>query len=106
MYECTAVGGGFTLWNGSAFHCTLSGNEIFIPHGNNFNHVTKTCNGGAIVGQSIRMKNNVYTSRLIVNTTSELNGTTVECSQDSRSSSVTLIGKSVIRMTTGKYIYL
>ena len=103
VYECTAVGNGFTQWSGSAFDCQGLGDEIFLSH-NDFNHgVRKECNNGAIIGRTLRVNGSCYTSQLTVNTSASLNGTTIECTYDT-GSILERIGSTTIMITSGSQI--
>lgn len=100
IYECTAVGNGFTQWSGSAFQCQGLGNEIFLSH-NNFNDgIRKECNNGAIVGHSLRVNGTCYTSQLTVYISANLNGTTIDCTYDT-GSVLERIGSTSIVITRG-----
>ena len=72
------------MWNGSALHCPNS-HEIILLHSrfNNQNHGTRViCNDGDIVGSSVEVENNCYTSKLEVQLTTDLIGSTIECFRD------------------------
>ena len=83
-YECTAVGAGFTIWTGSAFNCSNRDYMILLFH--NYFSLAKgdygLCNNGDIVGQSLSVEGNNYTSQLNVTVTSNTAGKTIECSYD------------------------
>ena len=81
-YRCTVQGSltGATVWSGTAFSGCLQ-NEILLPHhptGGSFG----TCNNGAIVGQSLGVQGNNYTSQLNVTITPETAGKTITCAYD------------------------
>ena len=100
VFECTAVGDGFTQWSGSAFDCEGLGNEIFLSH-NDFNRgIRKECNNGAIVGRNLRVNGSCYTSQLTVNISTNVNGKAVECTYDS-GRVLEPIGSTTIVITTG-----
>ena len=44
VYECKAVGAGFTQWSGTAFNCPNSGDEIFLSHTDFDDGIRKECN--------------------------------------------------------------
>ena len=77
--ECTAVGGAFTVWAGTAFMC--QGGEISLRHVRFLDSIG-ACNNGAIVAQGVSVKNNHYTSHINVTLSSELVGRNVTCSLD------------------------
>ena len=82
LYECTVMGYGTTVWTGSAFNCRSSNNDIILLH-NRFNNGTDgTCTNGAIVGRSIAVDGNNYTSQLNVTITSDTAGKTIKCIHD------------------------
>jgi hypothetical protein len=84
-YRCTVQGSavGATIWNGTAFSGCQQ-NEIFLQHW----QYTPTggpasiCNNGAIVGQSLGVQGNNYTSQLNVTITPETAGKTIMCVYD------------------------
>jgi hypothetical protein len=84
-YECTATAteGGSTIWTSSAFnHC--NNEEIILLH-NRFNNtigIYAMCNNGAIVGRSLSVEGNNYTSQLNVTVTPDTAGKTIECASD------------------------
>ena len=91
------MGVGTTVWQGSAFDCRNSHNEMSLLH-SRFNlpgGTNGTCNDGAIVGQSLRVKNNFYTSQLKVKFSPRLIGKTVECHYDN-GTVATSIGSAII----------
>ena len=85
-YRCTVqeIAFGATIWNGTAFSGCLQ-NEILLQHhqfiqpGGGSSGV---CNNGAIVGQSLGVQGNNYTSQLNVTITPETAGKTIMCSYD------------------------
>ena len=74
-YECSVIGGQFTVWRGSALgdHCEIILNHIQI-------NVSKSiaCNNQTIAVQLSR-QDNCYTSHLTFNVSSNHNGQTIEC---------------------------
>ena len=102
-YECTVFGDGYTVWRGSAFDCPLSGNEILLSHNNFEDGTTRICNNGAIVGRSVRIMDNYYTSQLAVSFTTRLDGRTIECMRIGGTASAVTIGSSVLLTTTGLF---
>ena len=101
-FQCTVMGDGYTVWNGSAFDCNPSGNEILLLHVNYVNGAVRTCNNGRIIGRSLGVANERYASRLDVNVTTEMEGKTVECVYESGSSAEIIIGFLLLSITTGK----
>lgn len=79
LYECTTVGTGTTVWKGSAFQCPDDGNSALLSHRDFSSGTTDTCNRGAIMGQSVRVVNNCYVSRLYVTIDASMNGQTIQC---------------------------
>ena len=81
--ECSALGAGITIWEGSAFlECYgTNTNTIFLRHSgyNSPNKPRKVCNNGAIVARAIGVDGNNYTSQLNVTVSAEMNNKTVEC---------------------------
>lgn len=80
-YECTAMGRGVTIWTGTAFNCSESNNEISLLH-NRFSSTEGdygSCNNGSIVGQSLGIEGNNYTSQLNVTVTPDTAGTMIMC---------------------------
>ena len=102
-YSCTVFGNGFTHWRGSSFSCSLFGNEITLPHSDFQGGISKECNNGRIIGESVKfnLQQKSYSSQLSVNVSEELNGKTVECAYDN-STIVTTIGLSTLRITSGE----
>ena len=85
IYRCTVYGdvNGATIWNGTAFNgCALD--EILLLH----RHFTPTegptgiCNNRDIVGQSLGIQGNNYTSQLNVTITPSTAGKTITCAYD------------------------
>ena len=77
-YECTIVGGGTTVWNGSAFNCTSD--QIPLRH-SQFESGTAVgvCNDGAIVAHGIRRENYTFISQLNVTIEQNMIGRTIQC---------------------------
>jgi hypothetical protein len=85
IYRCTVQGSptGATIWTGTAFS-GCQRNEILLQH-HQFTQPggpTGTCNNGAIVGQSLGVQGNNYTSQLNVTITPETAGNTITCAYD------------------------
>ena len=84
-YRCTVQGSntGGTLWNGTAFSGCPQ-NEILLQH-HQFTPTggpTGICNNGAIVGRSLGVQGNNFTSQLNVTITPETAGKTITCAYD------------------------
>ena len=91
--ECTTMGSGATVWQGTAFQCDYD--EIVLRHsqfGGSHNPIGY-CNNGAIVAQGLGVVNNSYISQLNVTVSLELNNTTVDCMHDNG------ITQRIIRLT-------
>ena len=84
-YNCTVQGSAFgaTVWNGTAFSGCQQ-NVILLPHHwfTQTGGSTSTCNNGAIVGQSLGVQGNNYTSQLNIIITPEITGRTITCAYD------------------------
>lgn len=86
MYMCLVVGPGaiITTWGGTAFDCPSSSNTIALLHSQfsapagAFGH----CTNGTIVGQSLRVEGNCYSSKITVTVSLSLNDATVQCEYD------------------------
>ena len=86
-YECTVVGGGATIWKGTALDCPLADDEIIIFHRANYtSQRPQTCNDGAITGRALSTENDTYTSQLNIQVndveTLIIKNTTVVCAHD------------------------
>ena len=85
IFQCSTVGGGTTVWQGSAFNCPLSSDEIHLLHSQfQSRNAVGNCNGGAIIGQALRIEEpDCFVSQLtITNITMSFNGKRVECLHD------------------------
>ena len=96
-YTCTNVGDGITLWEGTAFQCPANG--IVLRHNLFMNGITQTCNDGNIIGQSVQVDNNRYTSQLKVTVTSNfiLNNKWISCLHNS----INVTGNSTLMILQG-----
>ena len=104
------VGSGNTVWNGTAFDCRTSNNEIILPHSRSqFGLETVgTCNNGMIMGRNINRifdgPNSTFISQLVIHlpllnaTDNLLDGRTVECIYDN-GMHATNVGTHVIAYT-------
>jgi hypothetical protein len=92
---------GAIIWTGSAFDCTSTNNEIIIFLSSRFSTGNiETCNNGAIVGRSLSIEGNHYTSQLNVTITPDTAGTAIGCFHDN-GSQVNHIYSLTIPTTTG-----
>ena len=108
IYRCTVKGNatGATIWNGTAFSgCPqdeiLLHHRHFTPTGGS----TGTCNYGDIVGQSLGVQGNDYTSQLRVTITLDTAGKTIICAYDALTSDQT---QDMIKFSTivpGSYLF-
>jgi hypothetical protein len=99
-YRCIVQGSanGATIWNGTAFSgCPQD--EILLRHGDfiSTGGLTGTCNNGAIVGQSLGVQGNNYTSQLNVTITPETIGKTITCAYNTLTSDQT---RDIIKFST------
>ena len=97
-YQCTVTGNGSTVWTGSAFICPSSNEEIVLLH-SRFESANKSCTNGAIVGQSVSVVGNLYTSQLNVTVTPDTAGKTVVCISDNGTATMLLF--SLVIPSTG-----
>ena len=101
-YECTTEGPISTVWQGTAFQCV--GNKIVLRH-SQFTApqgTTGECDSNSImiIGRSLRVEGDCYTSQLNVTVGPSLNNQTVECAYSGGGTS--LIGSSIIDISRGK----
>ena len=92
-YRCAVQGSanGATVWCGTAFIGCLQ-NEILLQH-RQFTPTggpAETCNNGAIVGRSLGVQGNNFTSQLNVTITPDTAGKTITCAYDE------LIGQDIM----------
>ena len=92
MFQCSVIGEGNTVYEGSAFDCHSSRNEITLLHSrfSSNSATSKVCNNGDIVGKSLRVEDDCYTSQLSVKVSSNLIGKTVKCLYDNGSATETV----------------
>ena len=106
MFTCTIVGGGVTQWNGTAFDCTNSNDEILLSHKSfrNPDAVNNSCNLGQITVTSLTVKNNCnsYTSQLSLTTSAALSNKTIRCIHINEENQVVPIGKIVLTVFSGE----
>ena len=102
-FTCTAVGGGSTLWDGSAFTCIENGNSIVLRHSLfDSGGIAGVCSNGAIMGRSIGVENGCYTSQLNVTVDPTLNMRTVRCTHTSLKR--TTIGETTLTVVEGRLL--
>jgi hypothetical protein len=93
------------VWKGSAFKCGSISNEISLRHGEfeDTGRANGTCNGGAIFARITSRVGDRFTSRLIVNTSLDINGGEIQCVGDDAGSNRgrTVVDASTITLTTG-----
>lgn len=94
------MGGGATLWNGTAFDCPT--NEIILRNSRfSTGGISDDCNNGAITGQSVRVDNNCYTSQLNVAVSASLNNKTVRCTLNSNDGTAITVGEASLTVISG-----
>ena len=100
IYRCTVQGNanGATIWTGTAFSgcpqaAILLSHSLFTPTGG----LTANCNNGDIVGQSLGVQGNNYTSQLNITITQDTAGKTIACAYDALTSDQT---QNIIKSTT------
>ena len=96
------MGGTATRWRGTAFDCPLDNSEITLRHSQFADNqgITVTCNNGDLVGRSIGVVNDCYTSQLNVTVRESFNNKTVQCAFTSLVGT-TIIGESFLRVVSG-----
>ena len=100
-FTCAIVGEGITVWNGTAFSCSGSTDDIDLRH-TDFSATggtSKSCNDGTIEARSVGVMDDCYTSQLMVQVNPSLNNTTIRCSHDST------MGNILIDTFTLKFVY-
>jgi hypothetical protein len=100
-YECTIVGEKSTVWSGNAFICPSINNDIVLLHSRfeSENGTSSSCNNGDIVGRSLAVEGNNYTSQLNVTIAPDTAGNTVECISDN--GTTTMLIYSLVIPSTG-----
>lgn len=92
-YECTVMGGLFTVWRGSIFECT--GGEVTLRH-SRFTSDVGVCNN--ITGRGLSINDQCYTSQLNIALREELEGRTVTCSVDG-TQGTSLVGNETLKIS-------
>lgn len=112
VFQCSILGGGTTVWQGSAFHCPLSSDEIHLLHSQFNLRIVKTCNNGEIIGRALRTEApDCFVSELkLQNVTRDLVGKRVECQHDKvpvnttlTNSTLTLINSTELVLSNGEW---
>ena len=94
------MGGSATRWRGTALDCPLG---ITLRHSQfAANQEIGICNNGDIVGRSIEVDNDCYTSQLNVTVRESFNNETVQCAFTS-SAGTRAIAESLLRIVSGTY---
>ena len=97
-FQCTTTGGGITVWQGSAFHCPQSSDEIALRHAQ-FLESVGVCNDGAICAHADSILSpDCFISNLTVYITPALDGRTVRCEYDN-GITVTLVRSFTLNIT-------
>ena len=82
-FQCSTIGQGSTVWLGDdVFDCPDHSNEIILRHINFASTVIGKCNAGAIVGSSLSVTDNSYTSELNVMYMEDFTGKSITCVHD------------------------
>ena len=108
IFTCSIVGGGNTIWNGTAFNCpssnSVSNNQIFLRHSAFAMMASGMCNDGDIVGEAVSADLEIprYTSRLNITVNSDVVGRNISCIYDDTTRTMeSLIGTATIELTSG-----
>jgi hypothetical protein len=92
------MGRGYIYWIGSAFNCPSTNNYILLSL---YDIGTgRTCNNGAIVGRSISVEGNSYTSQLNITVTPDTAGMAIACLHQNWTHFI-VIFSSITPTTTG-----
>ena len=104
VFECSVVGTGTTIWQGSAFNCTSRGIQLLhIAH--NFENAVEVCNSGAIKGQGLSVfGGNCFISQINITISHTFIGKTVQCVHDD-GSFTREIGNYTLGVSTGNQIF-
>ena len=104
-YECTAVGGGTTVWRGSAFSCPSRTIPLRHSQFSASGTIIGVCNDGAITAHEVTSINNSFTSQLNVTISESVIGETVQCAHDNIDT-ITVIGSDTVAINTGTIYFL
>ena len=98
------MGGGLTIWSGSAFDCSAKSNHIILSHSQFQEGVHGECNNGDLAAKSIGVMNGeCFSSQLNITVNTRMKNKTIECIHDTAGSTENLIGSEVLAFTTGIY---
>ena len=103
--ECAIMGGGVTVWHGTAFQCDSNNREFISLQHSQFVESNKpegACSNGAIVAQALGVVNDSYISQLSVTASLKLNNTTVECIHSYNFTNIVTKQIQIIVLATGK----
>ena len=90
------------MWQGAqVFDCPDFSNEILLRHNNFGSLVMGECNAGAIVGRSLRVDGNCYTSQLSIEYSERLNGKNIICAHDNGFTISSRLSLMIIHSMTG-----
>ena len=103
-YECSIFGGGLTVWNGSAFDCSRTQNEIRLRHSQYSmdSQATGRCSNDTIIGSSVGISEGFYVSQINVTITPERVNETIMCVHRDIYDQNTIIGQTILEITMGK----
>ena len=93
------AGGGATIWQETALE-ECPGSRIILRHSQfeSGHNTSQTCGAsGPVIGHTISVVNESYTSQITINVSQHLNGSTIECASDSGAQ----VGSGQILLTTG-----
>ena len=96
-YTCTAVGAGITVWEVKALDCTIVLRHNLFDSGSAFGE----CNDENIVGRSVGVDDDCYTSQLDVTVNLGLNNKNISCIHNS-AVGVNTVGTSSLFVVEGQ----
>ena len=103
-FTCTIIGGGNTIWNGSAFNCSSNSdsnnNQILLRHSGFGSSSKGTCNSGNITGKGLSSENECFVSELNVTVSPSVIDRQVSCFYENGSAEI-LVGTVTIELTSG-----
>ena len=95
-YECTLERGVATVWKLDIISYQHKVHIVFLHSLDEFNDTKQiSCYNSTIIGENINVGNTTHTSRVNITATCELNGTTIQCTQDDGLTE-SMIGSSTI----------
>ena len=77
--ECSIIGGGVTVWQGTVFNTCDNQESFSLRHSQFQSNFEKYCTNIALFARVIGVVNNSYVSELNVTVNLEMNNTTIEC---------------------------